>query len=270
MITRRNGMNILSLAPRSLRLTLFCTLLLILVALTGCGRKGPVRPQLAALPAAPGELRIDQQGIDFLLSWTLPAYNQDASPADDLAAFRIYRLIFNAAEGCPTCRDPEQLVATIALNRPAPAVRLGKRLYWRDAAVAPGTGHAYLVVPVTIGGQAGESAGTHRSWQSPPPPPRELHAELVDGAVRLSWAAPPELAEGEELLGFNLYRRAAGNPYPPVALNVTPLRATQLTDLAAEAGREALYRITTVVRSGDLVLESVPAAEVTATPAGAR
>jgi hypothetical protein len=263
-------MKTLRLAPCTLRLTLFCTILLTIVALTACGRKGPVRPQLAALPIAPGDLRIDQQGIDFLLSWTLPAYNQDASPAEDLAAFRIYRLIFNAAEGCPTCRDPELLVATIELNRPAPAVRLGKRLYWRDEAVAPGTGHAYLVVPVTIGGHAGESAGTHRSWQPPPPPPQELQAALTDGAVRLSWAAPAELPAGQELLGFNLYRRPAGNPYPPVALNVAPLREMQLTDMAAVAGQETVYRLTTVVRSGNLVLESVPSAEVTADPAGIR
>jgi predicted small lipoprotein YifL len=258
------------LTSRTARLVTLALLVLTLTVLAACGRKGPVRPPLASLPIAPGEVRVDQQGIDFLLSWTIPAYNQDASPAEDLAAFRIYRLIFNAAEGCPTCRDPDVLVATIALNRPEPAVRLGKRLYWRDEAVAPGTGHAYLVVPVTIGGQAGESAGAHRSWQPPPQPPRDLQVATGGDGVRLAWSPPADLPAGQQLLGYNLYRRPAGSPYPPVALNVAPLRETQLVDLAAEGGREAAYRITTVVDSNGMVLESLPSAEVTAAPAAPR
>jgi predicted small lipoprotein YifL len=255
----------------SRRLTPFIVIGLLLMALlAACGKKGPVRPPLAALPAAPVEVRVDQQGIDFLLSWAIPAYNQDASPAEDLVAFRIYRLIYDAAEGCPTCRDPDALVATIALNRPAPAVRLGKRLHWRDEAVAPGTGHAYLVVPVTIGGHTGASAGAFRTFVQPPPPPADVQIEAGAGQLRLRWQPPAALPEGQTLLGYNLYRRPSGNPFPPVPLNPEPLREVQLTDFAAEGSREAIYRLTTVTRSGEQLLESAPAAEVAATPAAVR
>lgn len=244
--------------------------LLLLTMLAACGKKGSVRPQLASLPAAPGEVQVIQQGIDFLVSWTIPDLNQDASPAEDLAAFRIYRLVYEAAEGCPTCRDPDMLVATIALNRPVPAVRLGKRLYWRDEAVAPGTGHAYLVVPVTIGGHAGASAGAFRTFVPPPPPPADVQIESAAGLLQLRWQPPAELPEGQTLLGYNLYRRPAGSPFPPLPLNPEPLPEAQLSDFAAEGGREAVYRITTVTRSGELLLESMPTAEVAATPAAGR
>jgi predicted small lipoprotein YifL len=244
--------------------------LLLITCLAACGKKGPVRPPLAALPAAPEDMRIDQQGEDFLLSWTIPALNEDASPAEDLNAFHIYRLIYNAAEGCPTCRDPDALVATITLNHPAPAVRLGKRVYWRDQAIAPGTGHAYLVVPVTVGGHEGRSAGSYRIRLEPPAAPTDVQVETSHGRVSLKWAPPPALPDGQELLGYNLYRRSVDGVFPPIALNASPLKETHLTDFAAEASGEAVYRITTVTRRGDQGLESPPSAEVTAIPAGAR
>lgn len=253
--------------PHSSRLTpLIVISFLLLTSLAACGRKGPVRPQLASLPAAPQELRIDQQGEDFLVSWRIPEQNQDGTPAEELSGFHVYRMTYSAAEGCPTCRDPEELIAAIDLRRPQPAVRLGKRLYWRDALVAPGTGHAYLIVPVTVGGREGDGAGIHRTRLEPPAAPAALQAVPGDRQVRLTWEPPPALAEGQLLLGYNLYRRPAGGAYPPVPLNAEPLREPALTDLIGEGGRPALYRVTTVARGGDLAVESAPSPEVPAAP----
>jgi len=239
---------------------------LIISTLAACGKKGPVRPQLAALPAAPEEVLIAQQGDDFLVSWTIPARNEDGQEADDLLGFHVYRLIYNAADGCPTCRDPDELVAAIVLNHPDPAVRLGKRLFWRDEGVVPGTGHAYLVVPVTVGGHEGQGAGSFRAWQLPPPAPTALQAEAGNRQVRLTWTPPDQLPEGQQLVGYNIYRRPASGTFPPVALNTELLREPRLIDLAGEAGREAVYRVTTLVRSAGILLESAPSAEVS-TPA---
>ena len=257
------------LIPHTSRIVTLVLLLLTVAGLAACGRKGPVRPRLPSLPAAPTDARIAQQGDDFVISWTLPERNQDGAPAEDLRGFHIYRMVYTAADGCPTCRDPEELVATIELRRPEPAVRLGKRLYWREAAVAPGTGHAYLVVPVTVGGHEGAGAGLHRAWQVPPPAPAALQAEPGDRQVRLSWTAPATLPEGQLLLGYNLYRRPATGAFPPVPLNGEPLREPHLTDLVGEAGKEAVYRVTTLVRSGDQLLESAPSPEAAAALPGA-
>lgn len=253
--------------PHSSRLTpLVMISLLLITTLAACGRKGPVRPQLTSLPAAPAELRIDQRGDDFLVSWTIPEHNQDGGPAEELRGFHLYRMIYSAAEGCPTCRDPEELVAAIELTRPEPARRVGKRLYWRDAAVAPGTGHAYLVVPFTTGSREGGAAAGHRAWQAAPPAPTALQAEAGDRQVRLSWTPPASLPAGQELVGYNLYRRPATGAFPPVPLNAEPLREPRLTDFIGEAGREAVYRVTTVSRSGDQVVESAPSPESAVAP----
>ncbi|MCM2265356.1 MAG: hypothetical protein NDI73_09215 [Desulfuromonadales bacterium] len=254
------------LTPHASRIVTLLLLLLTGLGLAACGKKGPVRPQFAALPAAPTELQIAQQGDDFIVSWASPEYNQDGAATDGLRGFHIYRMIYEAAEGCPTCRDPEELVAAIELRHPEPAVRLGKRFYWRDAAVAAGTGHAYLVVPVTVGGQEGAGAGSFRTWQAPPPAPAALQAEAGNRQVRLQWTPPSSLPDGQLLLGYNLYRRPASGVFAPVALNAEPLREPRLTDFIGEAGREAVYRVTTLVRSGDQLIESAPSPDATIRP----
>lgn len=259
-----------NLDPWRLRLTALVLLFLTLALLAACGRKGPVRPRLASLPSAPTEVSIAQQGDDFVVSWKIPERNQDGAPAEDLFAFHIYRMVYAAADGCPTCRDPEELIATITLNRPEPAVQLGKRLYWRDERIAPGTGHAYLIVPVTLGGYEGNAGSTHRAWLEPPPSPADLQAESGDQQVRLTWTAPAAMPAGQLLLGYNIYRRPATGTFPPIPLNADPLREPQLTDRVGEAGREAVYRVTTLVRSGEQLVESHPSAEAAATPQGVR
>jgi len=250
------------------RLVLLAVLLLTLIPLAACGKKGPVRPPLASLPMAPAEFTIAQQGNDFLLAWTAPAKNQGGESAEDLNGFRIYRLVYNAVDGCPTCRDPDQRVADLHLLRPEPAVRIDKRFYWRDPAVAPGTGHSYLVVPVTVGGQEGEGAAAFRSYQSPAAAPATLTAEAGDRQVQLVWSPPATIPPGTQLLGYNLYRRPEPGSYAPVPLNLEPRREPRLVDLAVEGGRPLAYRVTTVVRSGEQLLESAPSTEVLVTPRG--
>lgn len=257
-------------SSRVSRLAFLASAVMLIATLTACGKKGPVLPSLASLPAAPTELQIAQQGENFMLSWTIPERNQDGAPAADMVGFHVYRMVYNAAEGCPTCRDPEELVAAIRVNFPEPAIRFGKRLYWRDVAAAPGTGHAYLVVPVTTGGREGAGISAYRAWLQPPPAPATLQAESGDRQVRVSWAPPASLPEGQLLLGYNLYRRQANGPYVPVALNAEPLREPRLTDFVGEAGRDAFYRVTTLVRSGEYLLESAPSNEAMATPQGPR
>lgn len=254
------------LTPRTSRLVILGVLLLTVAVLSGCGRKGPVRPPLVSLPVAPTEFGIDQQGNDFLLSWTIPGRNQDGGAAEDLTGFRIYRLVYNAVDGCPTCRDPDQLVAELNLVRPAPAVRIDKRFYWRDTNVAAGTGHSYRVVPVTVSRQEGDAVAAFRAWQTPPPAPASITAEAGVRQAQLSWSPPANIPSGTQLVGYNLYRRPEGGSYPPIPLNAEPRREARLVDLSVEGGRPLAYRVTTLVRSGEQLLESAPSAEALVTP----
>jgi hypothetical protein len=156
-------------------------------------------------------------------------------------------------------------VAEIELKYPAPAQRIGKRVYWRDLDIRPGTGYRYAIVPLIVGGHETPAAMVHLTALEPPPAPTDLRAEAGDARVSLTWRAP-ELPEGMELVGYNLYRRYAKRAFPILPVNKDPLPETELLDRGLDSGKAYEYRVSAVVRTGDRVLESKPGPGVLITP----
>lgn len=255
------------LAPLRIRrpAVLITISLLLIVMLAACGKKGPVRPKLDTLPEAPEEVTLKQQGNLFVLAWTIPSANQAGSKAEDLTGFRIKRLAYDAAEGCPTCRDPQEHVAELDRAYPTPGQRIGNRIYWRDLDIHIGSGYRYAIVPLTVGGLEGPAATVHLAAQSPPPSPAALQVEAGDGQVTVQWTAP-DLSAGMELIGYNLYRRQAKRPFPMVPVNAEPLQVTRLLDRGLDNGRAYEYRVSALVRIGDQLLESMASPGALITP----
>jgi len=261
-----NDMKILDLfASRLPRPALLIMISLSLVMTAGCGKKGPVRPKLATIPEAPQQLTLQQQGKLFVLGWTVPAYNQDGSVVEDLVGFRIKRLTYDGADDCPTCREPQIEVAELDLNDPDPGQRIGKRVYWRDLDIRPGSGYRYAVVPLTVGGGEGPTATIHLAVQQPPPPPTELHVEAGDQQVSVQWKAPA-LSHGATLVGYNLYRRQAKRAFPIVPVNATPLKSTSLLDRGLDNGRAYEYRVSALVERDGQLVESMATPGALITP----
>ena len=138
-------------ASRILRPAFLIIISVLLIMMTsGCGKKGPVKPKLAALPKAPTRVTLQQQGNLFVLGWTIPTANLDGSDAEDLTGFRIKRLTYDATEDCPTCREPQTEVAELDITYPAPGQRIGKRLYWRDLDIHLNSAYRYAIAPLTF------------------------------------------------------------------------------------------------------------------------
>ena len=239
--------------------------LLLIVMTVGCGKKGPVKPQLAALPDAPEELTLRQKGNLFVLGWTIPTANEDGSKVEDLTGFRIKRLTYDAMEGCPTCREPQTEVAELDITYPAPGQRIGNRLYWRDVDIRLNNGYRYAIMPLTLGGHEGPSATIHLTVQQSPPSPTALQVEAGDAQVKVQWTAPV-LSADMTLVGYNLYRRQAKRPFPIVPLNAKPLKETRLLDRGLDNGRAYEYRVSALVRIGDQQLESMTGPGALITP----
>ncbi|RLB60790.1 MAG: hypothetical protein DRH08_14885 [Deltaproteobacteria bacterium] len=252
-----------SRVPRPASLIIISTLLIMMTV--GCGKKGPVRPKLTSLPAAPEEVTLQQQGKLFVLAWTIPAENQDGSKTEDLTAFRIKRLTYDIKEGCPTCRDPHTEVAEIDIKFPTPGQRIGKRLYWRDLEIQPGNGYRYAIVPLTLGGLEASAATIHLAAQQPPPSPTALQVKAGDAQVSVQWEAPV-LSSEMKLVGYNLYRRQAKRSFPIVPVNAKPLKATHLLDRGLDNGRAYEYRVSALIRIGDQLLESMATPGALITP----
>ncbi|MBW2451113.1 MAG: fibronectin type III domain-containing protein [Deltaproteobacteria bacterium] len=238
---------------------------LVLAVLAGCGRKGPIKPKLLSLPAAPEAVSLLQQGETLLLSWTLPSKNQDGSAAEDLVGFRIRRYVYPADEHCPTCREPQETMVNMDIDYPDPGLRIGKRLHWRDTAVERGYGYRYAITPVTLGRNSGETAYAHQILYEPPPEPVGLQAEPGDQTVKLTWQQPP-LPDSMTLVGYNLYRRESGQFFLPVPLNSEPLSQTALADRGLLNGQAYEYRVSVVVEFNDRQLESLGSQSVLITP----
>ena len=168
--------------------------LLILLLLAGCGNKGPVRPKLLPLPAAPAPVTLEQRGEAFLVSWHIPKVNQDGSPLTGLQGFRVYRMPYRPGEDCPGCRDDFTLLRTVDLDYLQEVRREDERLFWWDEQVRPDFGYVYQVVAMTAGGRAGAPGEARRLFVAPPPAPQELRAAGFDHLVRLQWRAPAELS----------------------------------------------------------------------------
>ena len=243
-----------SVRPTLAGVSIALSLLLLLLG-TGCARKGPLQPKLHSLPDAPQPLTILQRGEGLLLGWSLPTRNLDGSPAEDLTGFRILRMTYSSENGCSSCRQPGDLRASIDIDYPEPAQRIGRRFYWLDEQLTVGKGYRYLVQPLTVGGRPGAGADISQVLQCPPPAPEGLQASTEDGVVRVTWQQPA-LDTGMELLGFQVYRRRGDTPFPPIPLNLQPLQTTELVDESPRDGHPYQYRIGTLVQIGEMRLES--------------
>ncbi len=230
---------------------------ILLMTMTACGKKGPVQPLLGSLPAAPQKLLIHQQGESFLISWNMPANNQDGSDAEDIGGFRIYRSEYAVTEGCPTCREPKQLVAKIDLKYPV-AQQVKQRFYWRDLQVTEGSGYRYRIVSATVGGQEGTASMAHRDWMAPPQPPEQFQVHAGKGQALLNWLPPAQLPDKAVLVGYNLYRRPIDRQFSIVPLNSKPLKTPKVTDRSLEKGRPYEYQVSTLVLVDKALLESAP------------
>lgn len=243
-------------AGRASQVTLYIAISLVLaVMLSACGKKGPVRPKVSRQLEAPVDVTLKQQGNLFVLGWTIPSTGHGAD-TEELTGFRIKRLVYDAAEGCPTCREPQVEVAKLDIKHPAPGQRIGKRIYWRDLDIRPANGYRYAIVPMTPGGTESPSAKIHLAVQEPPPAPSGLQVEAGDTQVAVQWTAP-SLPDDMRLVGYNLYRRQAKRPFPIVPVNIEPLKEPRLLDRGLDNDRAYEYRVSALVQSGDQLLESM-------------
>ncbi len=95
-------------------------MIMIMIMMTSaCGKKGPVRPKLDTPLPTVQEVTLQQQGNLFVLGWEVPEY-KESKEVQGLTGFRINRLSYDPAEGCPTCREPQTEVAELDIDSPDP------------------------------------------------------------------------------------------------------------------------------------------------------
>lgn len=180
-------------------------LILVLCLLPACGRRAAPLPPLPTVPQAAGSLAAVVEENAILVTWARPTRNQDGTPLQNLAAFRLFR----AMEGPPAAPAPASptfsLLATIRAEHPDNAAVLGDQYAFRDDTAQAGLRYAYKIQAVnTKDGVGAMSAEAVVDFAPPPPPPVDLKATAGDGMVDLTWQPPAEGAGG--VVGYNIYR----------------------------------------------------------------
>jgi predicted small lipoprotein YifL len=226
----------------------FLLLFMLLLLVSGCGKKGPLLYPDMLVPAAVTDLTANQSGASVKIAFVLPDKDMAGRSLRDLAGVTIFKRVESSLQqpDCPACTDDFRLFRKLYLDLPDATQIYGNRVVLLDGETRRNTAYSYYVAPFARDNSVGASSAPVRVrvtlQQLPPvlqvlPAPTEIKLEFV--------AIPPE--EGT-LVGYNVYRAAKSEPMPYLPLNKAPLTNTTYIDSGLE--RKVVYRyvVRTVVR----------------------
>jgi predicted small lipoprotein YifL len=262
--------------------------ILVTLALSACGRKGPVLPPGSRVPQPVSELSgvIEEDG-SVRLSWRNPTRRTDNVRLRDLAIERLYR-VEDMGVGDPkpallsrgrvagyaeilTIRFP----STSAPPSPPPSLPPGVVMDGDHVRVSDRTGlragRRYTYVVIAEDSQGRESAPSARvslALISPAEPPSTPTARAGEGEVHLAWTPPARLDDGGAISGTLTYEvlRAAEPDAPLVALTPIPVSEPTFTDRGAANDHTYAYAIRAIRTQGTTTVRGRPSERVTATP----
>ncbi|MBJ6724654.1 LPS translocon maturation chaperone LptM [Geomesophilobacter sediminis] len=201
------------------------SLLLICLLLAACGKKGPLIPPEGFAPAAVSNLKAEQKGTTFELTWSAPGKVEGGTPLPyrDLAGFVLLRhVVLPPAEECDECRNAYAELKHVDVDF-LREVRIVDGLFLTDDPfLKEGETYQYKVIAIKRDGTRSKDSNKPRRKFVTPPPTPTLQVVPSTTAIDLEiTAAPP--AKGT-FLGYNLYRWKKGEPEPIRPLNGAPLK----------------------------------------------
>lgn len=228
-------------------------ILLTVLLLSACGRKGPPLPPLREVPETTTDLTVVQEEGEVVLRWSYPALTRSGQPLHDLHAVEVWRTEVPPGQE-KSLEGPQgvELKRQLILGRGKPVARLsgkaleaatrGARLEYREPAVPPaGQAAPTLLYAVRSrrakGGVSDFSNVVSFQVLVPPAPPADLRAQTLAEGVALSWEGPSQAS-------FRVERQEAGGDWVILAENHA---AGSYLDTSARQGSRYLYRVRTTV-----------------------
>ena len=230
--------------------------LLAVVALGACGKKGPpVAPELR-VPVVPAALHGSVDGESIVVSWTAPERRLDNSRLRSVDRYTLYRRE-EADAGPPKSAMLSHgrvvgydEIATIRTDAPAPATIQGGSVTWVDRqTLSVGRRYVYVVTAEDAVGRI--SAPSERlvvRFLAAPKAPAAVDAKPGDRRVTLTWRPPPALIDGSPLTGDVKYivLRGSGAEGPLAAITPQPIGETTYTDTGVDNDADYRYAVRAV------------------------
>jgi uncharacterized protein len=258
------------------RARLAAGVVLAVLGLAACGRRGPPAAPEARVPQTVADLAGVVRAAAIELAWTNPARRADRTRLRDLALARVFRvddagdvepkaamLVDGAIAGYTE-------IATVPLDAPAPAVVAGSRVTVTDTrGLIYGRRYTYVVVTTdSLGRTSPPSQRASVTYIAAPEPPTSVTAQPGEREARLSWQPPARLVDGSPAAGplsYEVLRAAAADAELRPVATAAPGQRT-LTDGKLENERTYHYAIRAVRTEGGTTAYSAPSARVAVTP----
>lgn len=231
--------------------------------LTACGKKGPIVAPESLAPAPVSTLKVEQKGVQLLVSWKAPERDVDGRPLKELAGFRLYRReVLPPNQDCEQCPDAYRLLAVADLEYLRDVRVVDKVYVFTDSEAAPGTTYQYKIISFRKDGSESGASNRVRRMKSVPPPAPVLQATSTPTSVVLQWQTP-QLPEGLKLVGYNVYRRKTAETGLPRPITPTPLKESSYEDLQLARGTDYTYIVRCVAAAGEYEMEGELSNEAT-------
>jgi len=219
------------------------------IALTACGKKGPLLYPDLLVPAAPSDVSAQQSGNSIKLSFVLPSKDLAGRNFAGLTGVTIIKRDEPAGQspGCSACTTDFSPFRKLNLDLlPPDTRRYGNLLVLLDGDVQAGRAYSYRVSVVTIDNQEGALSAPVAAVMLIPPLPSVLQVISQPTEIQLEFSGLPPV-EGV-IAGYNVYRALKGETFPFQPLNREPLAGNRFTDVGLERGTSYIYGVRTVVR----------------------
>lgn len=236
-------------------------LILALLLCSACGKKGALMPPEALVPAAVTDLKVQQSGEAFRITWSAPGKEKGGRPLRDLAGFRLTkRIIPGDGTDCSACDEAWKLLAEVAADKPGETAKSGATFIKFDRNIPVGQTSQFRLVALSKSGGFSSPATSPLVKFYPPIPPPGLKGEVLPASIKLefTFVAPPD----SRLAGFNLYRRTDKAALALLPLNPAPLPASPWEDMQLQFDRSYSYSATALVETNGETLESLRSEEI--------
>lgn len=244
---------------RSLILFLSCT-----IALTGCGKKGPLIYPDLLVPSSPTSVAVRQSGPGIKLSFIIPDKDRAGQGLKGVAGLKIFKRETQTGQepACKACGDDFKLFKVLYLDKlDINARRYGDFVIIRDSDVSAGRDYGYKVVPFMKNGADGEPSEPVSVTMQPAPSPPVIKAVSNPTEIQLTFASLPPF-EGK-FAGYDLYRTVKGENMPYLPINKTPITESTYTDSGLKRHVTYDYAARVVVRmANETLVESALSNEV--------
>lgn len=251
--------------PVSLRLALGLSLVLAVLPIVGCGKKGEPLPPLRTIPLPTTDLSVYQQGRLILFDLAYPSTTLSGLPLGGIDTLELYAMtkpLPDPTAAWPSAEPAEFEAAGKLLQRfsgaDLQAAVAGDRLQFQLPLASPLPSSPLATIYAVRSTKAGETSNYSNRVtlvaREPMAPPKGLAVEAQADGIHLRWESDAAAQ------GFDIFRRDAQNKSYGQAIARVPGGERVFVDQTASFGNKYIYTVRAVANANPLV-HSDPAGE---------